>query len=463
MRGFACACGLVALLLLAGCGQDVDRARPDTTPPPPNPRLSLATESVEVTQVQYHGWSGLRMSNGLVVLIAVPEIGGRVMEYKLSGHPFIWSNPAEYGRTYPAPTTESERTWHNFGGYKVWPAPQSEWKGPPDPVGSQLDGGKWTGEIVQASGQAGEIKLVSPADPSATGLQITRSVKLFAGSTRVEVRETFSNVSDHDIRWSVWDVTQVPGAVKEGSAGDPESRVYFPLNPQSKLPGAYVKLIDDPAGDAQWQVQKDQGLMRVSYGRKTGKIGADSVAGWIAHVDEVHNRAYIKRFEVEKLADYPDRGCTVEVYTSGDLPYMEVEVLSPVYPLPPGQSRTVTRQWLATSTPGAVRDVGDVGVVTRALDCKAEKDQLRVTAGLGVFGEGAAVLAAADESGKVTGEIAKFPASPAAPLTIDELVPRPKTALLVLELRNANGTPLGRLGSVPVPAVPKEQVAEANP
>ena len=459
MRPLAAAFALV-VLIAAGCGQEAEKAQPNTTPPPPKPKLSLATEAVEVTQVQYHGWPALRMGNGLVVLVAVPDIGGRIMEYKLNGHPFLWTNPEEYGHTCPPPATEGERVWHNFGGYKIWPAPQSEWKGPPDPVGSQLDGGKWTGEIVQPTGQVGEIKLVSPADPSVTGLQITRVVRLFAGSTRVEVRETFSNVSDHPVRWSAWDVTQVPGALKDGSTGDQESRIYFPLNPESKFPAGFAKLIDDPAGDSQWEIVKEHGLMRVSYRHQTGKIGADSLAGWIAHVVEIHNLAYIKRFEVEKLAEYPDQGSTVEVYTSGGAPYMEVEVLSPLLSLRPGEERTVVRQWYATSTPGPVREVGQVGATQNPLECRQDGDKLKITGAFGVFIEGTATLATADRDGKLVDEIMKLPASPAAPLTIDQQVSPPKDAVaLVLDLRNANGTPVGRLAQAGLPAPPRAQVA----
>ena len=46
------------------------------------------------------GWTSYVMSNGLVRLAVVPEIGGRVMEYSLGGHNFIYVNPWELGRTY---------------------------------------------------------------------------------------------------------------------------------------------------------------------------------------------------------------------------------------------------------------------------------------------------------------------------------------------------------------------------
>ncbi|MGQ9732226.1 MAG: DUF4380 domain-containing protein [Candidatus Zipacnadales bacterium] len=459
MRALVWVCVAGVVMLTVGCGGDVDRAQPPPSQAPPNPAVSLATESVEVTQVDYHGWQGLRMSNGLIVLVAVPEIGGRIMEYKLNGHPFLWTNPEEYGRLYEPPKTETDRQWHNFGGYKLWPAPQSEWGGPPDPIGSLLDGGKWTGEIVTDHGQIGEIRLISPPDPSVTGLQITRTVRLFAGSTRVEVAETLSNVSDHDIRWSAWDVTQVPGSLSSNSKADQESRIYFPLNPQTKMPGGYVKLLDDSAGDAQWEVLRESNLMRVSYRGALGKIGADSQGGWIAHVDEIHNMAYIKRFDVAKLAEYPDRGSTVEVFTSNTHSYMEVEVLSELIGLKPGESYTVTRNWYAAAVPGPIISTSKVGAVNTALAIKEVEGKLEVTGVFGVFAEGKAVLASANAEGKVLDEIVTFPASPIAPLAIEEQIQRPKSGeLLVLELKNANGSPLGRLASIELPHSEPSQV-----
>ena len=463
MRTLLCVGTVVACLLLAGCGGDVEREHPRATSGPLNPSVSLATENVEVTEVDYHGWQALRMTNGLLVLVAVPDIGGRIMEYKLNGHPFLWTNPEEYGRLYEPPTTEAERTWHNYGGYKVWPAPQSEWGGPGDPVGSGLDGGKWEGEIVKRSGQVGEIKLTSPPDPSVTGLQITRRVRLFAGGTQVEISETYSNVSDHDIRWSVWDVTQVPGSLSADSPASEQSRIYFPLNLDSKFDDGFVELIDMPAARSQWEVLQDHGVMRVSYRQETGKIGADSLAGWIAHVDEIHNMAYVKRFDVEKLGEYPDQGSIVEVYTSGQAAYMEVEVLSPLIGLKPGEEQTVVREWFAAATPGPLLDTTKGGAINEPLECsEIDEGKLKVAGVFGVFAEGSAVLATADAEGKEVEPILTFPASPAVTLASEEEIERPKDVpTLVLEVWNSNGTPIGRLATVEIPQAEQPQVASA--
>ena len=151
---------LLLLSLLAGCGAGVDNGGPRREVPgisSSSSPISAPAEQATAEEVDYHGWRALRLTNGMVTLIAAPDAGGRIMEYKLGGHPYLWANPSELGKTYPAPRTEQERKLHNYGGYTLWPAPAEKWKGPPDPLGSQLDGGKWAGKILTACGRNAEI------------------------------------------------------------------------------------------------------------------------------------------------------------------------------------------------------------------------------------------------------------------------------------------------------------------
>ena len=56
-----------------------------------------AAAKATATEVDYYGWKAFKLTNGLVTVIAVPDVGGRIMEYKLGAHPFIWQNPDELG------------------------------------------------------------------------------------------------------------------------------------------------------------------------------------------------------------------------------------------------------------------------------------------------------------------------------------------------------------------------------
>ena len=153
MRSSSVGLFVVAIAVLAGCGGGLSPSSKSTRQQPSIrgtsfPQQLEAAARVTVEEADYKGWPALYMRNGLVTVVAVPAIGGRIMEYKLGDHPFLWVNPDEFGKTYEPVTSEDQRQWHNFGGYKAWPAPQKQWGGPPDVPGSALDGGAWTGKIV---------------------------------------------------------------------------------------------------------------------------------------------------------------------------------------------------------------------------------------------------------------------------------------------------------------------------
>src|ERR1051325_5584720 len=90
-----------------------------------------AKAAVKVERVAYRGWQGsYRMTNGTVDLVFVPQIG-RIMRYGyVDGPNVLWENAALAGKTtdFSQPVTD----WQNYGGDKVWPAPQSVWGWPPD-------------------------------------------------------------------------------------------------------------------------------------------------------------------------------------------------------------------------------------------------------------------------------------------------------------------------------------------
>ena len=59
-----------------------------------------ATQSAEpnLSSAEYRGWSTQCLSNGLVELHVVPEIGGRVVQFKVGEKEFFWVNPQLAGK-----------------------------------------------------------------------------------------------------------------------------------------------------------------------------------------------------------------------------------------------------------------------------------------------------------------------------------------------------------------------------
>ena len=100
-----------------------------------------------VCNSSYRGWESLCLSNGLVELQVLPNIGGRIIQFKLGGKEFLWVNPQLAGKLPPPSGLAADGGWFNAGGDKLWPAPQGwdndqQWPGPPDAV---LDGQPYAG------------------------------------------------------------------------------------------------------------------------------------------------------------------------------------------------------------------------------------------------------------------------------------------------------------------------------
>lgn len=111
--------------------------------------LIMATGCVNVNRVTT--WEGQVLNNGLIELTVVPDIGGRIIQYKLGDYGFFWVNPELVNSTPPASGLGPDDSWLNYGGDKLWPAPQGwdndrQWPGPPDAV---LDGQPYACEVLQ--------------------------------------------------------------------------------------------------------------------------------------------------------------------------------------------------------------------------------------------------------------------------------------------------------------------------
>ena len=396
------------------------------------------------------GWTSYVMSNGLVRLAVVPEIGGRVMEYSLGGHNFIYVNPRELGRTY-IPSEDSP--WHNFGGYKVWPAPQAEWivgggGWPPPP---NLDFGRYSCEVCVDSPDSSVVFLESPVETldrwKCRGLRFKRRIAIYRGSTRVRVEQTMENCGKEVVRWSVWDVTQVvgchPGREDYGSFW-----VYFPIK-GSRFGGRGYYVMMGEEEDPQWKAKVAKGISAVQYLHHGGKIGADSDEGWICYVDERDGYAYIKTFEHFPGKVYPDSGASVEVFTSSGLPYVEVEVLSPLVELAPGGSYTFVEDWYATRCRGPILRANRAGVVRRKLRVEAKGGVVGLEGEYGVFHSGRVeVIFEGTEGRSVVGS---YEVSPLETFVLKaSFSPPPGAERVVLQLYDGRGKPIGILDSLTI-------------
>jgi hypothetical protein len=151
---------------------------------------SIAAEPQTARPSTYKGWKGYVLENDVVRLHVAPDIGGRVIQYALGEKEFFWVNPTLAGKQPPRTGLDPNGGWLNYGGDKLWPAPQgwdndAQWPGPPDAV---LDGQPYRAEIDR---DRCAIHLTSRDDPR-SGIRLTRRISLDPRSTRVVVKATMT-------------------------------------------------------------------------------------------------------------------------------------------------------------------------------------------------------------------------------------------------------------------------------
>lgn len=301
---------------------------------------------VRLYQTNYRGWrNAFRLSNGIVEIVVVPAIG-RIMAYQFAGQPqtnVLWNNPALLGKPLPyaAPYPPRATSWVNYGGDKLWPAPQSDWpqaqrqtgNWPPDP---QMDYGPYAVSRIPNG-----LRLTSPLSDN-RGIRTIRDIVLRPGSARVSLRETFQapapvggNVSGPPILLplSLWNIAQAR----------PDATVFVPLRQGSHFAQGYAAL-DGKLGASNWQVS--DGMLSVVIPKGDGdKAGVDAPVGWIGawYGGSV---LFTEQYALGASGAYPDQNTPLQVWSqSGTESYLEMEALGPLSPIGAGQRQTRTLFW----------------------------------------------------------------------------------------------------------------------
>lgn len=396
----------------------------------------------------YRGWKSLRLANGILELFVVPEIGGRIIQLRLGDREYFYVNPRHAGRVYEKGENNFEAGWKNYGGCKVWPAPQGwsddrQWPGPPDPI---LDGGPYRSEIVEDSPDSVTLHMES-ADDEYTGVRLSREVRVFRGSATVRVRHSMRNTSLRPVRWAIWQVTQ-----QQAGGG---SCITVPMESYKKIYGneSYTKVEVLPEGS----------LWRLSYDNQVAKFVVNPASGWLATVHGDLHAALLETFPIFDDLPYPDGG-PLEFWVNGkgtftvhgDVinmqedpngcdPYIETEVLSPVVDLEPGQQYAFDVCWHCCAINGrTLGGVNSCAAIQKPLVAKAEDGKVRVSGSFGLFRSGILEIVPIHRNSKPGSVHVVGPAGPLEACLIDESVPFESSLFRVaLRLRDTEGKLLG--------------------
>ena len=290
---------------------------------------------VTVQQIDYQGWAGAyEITNGDARVVVVPQIG-RIMHYSVTGgHNVLWNNPDLLGQILPSSgppaDDDGQLQWLNFGGDKVWSNEQDDFEAINDrswPPDHWFDGSPQQVERLEQG-----IRITSPLSP-ANGARVIRDIWLADTGTRLRIAQRLEKVQAarhtglEPLRYTIWSVTQIR----------PPQVALMPLNPHSGLPHRF-RLWDDTS-PASFVVEGDIGLF-TPHASDSQKAGVDSDR-WLAGI--VGDMVMAQFYRRDATRRYPDGGLSAEVYTSVD--YTELELLSPLVPLEPGDKLELVIDW----------------------------------------------------------------------------------------------------------------------
>ena len=269
-------------------------------------------------KVAYAGWPNcIQVSNGQIELTATTDVGPRIIRFGFVGGPNLFSEvPEHLGKT-------GGDEWKSYGGHRLWHEPEVMPRSYA-PDNSPIEHA-WDGRT---------LKLVQPVEAS-TGLQKEIEITLDEKANRVSVLHRIRNKNGWAIEAAPWALSVMRGPGTAIFPQEPPVDQLLPVRPlvlwgYTDMRDArwtwgtkFIQLRSDPAAD------------------KPQKFGIMNTLGWAAYARE--ETVFIKRFNFDPKAVYPDFGCNTESYTRGDM--IEVETVGPLRKIESGAFVEHVEHW----------------------------------------------------------------------------------------------------------------------
>ncbi|MCM8769523.1 MAG: DUF4380 domain-containing protein [Candidatus Omnitrophica bacterium] len=221
--------------------------------------------------------------------------------------------------------------WHIYGGHRLWTSPEAmprSYSLDDQPVDISIKG-----KNVVISGKpelANSVRKAIRLTPREEGI--------------LEVVHTITNISRWPISLSAWAL----------SVMRPDGTAIIPCRPAKVddtglLPDRHLTLWPyTDLSDRRFHFTQD--YLFLAQDQKASspvKIGTAARPDWAAYW--VAGMGFVKTFQ-KKNGDYPDYGCTVEVYTNSQ--FLELETLSPLQVVEPGNFIVHTEFWRVKKVKG---------------------------------------------------------------------------------------------------------------
>ncbi len=284
-------------------------------------------------KIDYGGWNNCyRISNDTVDLVVTTDVGPRIMRFGfIDGPNMLKEFPLQLG------VTNSDR-WLSFGGHRLWHTPEDKNRTYyPD------------SKKIDISFTENKVILDQYIEPN-TQIKKSIEIQLDAQKPLVSITHRLTNHGAWPIETSAWGIT----VMAQGG------RAIIPLpprgsHPENLLPTSTLSLwAYTDLSDERWQFGKEFIFLKQDPKNNIPqKIGLFTGKGWIAYQN--FNSVFVKYCAATPAKNYPDMGANFEVFTNSEI--MELESLSPIKKINPGESIVHNELWLLKNNiPDLVKD-----------------------------------------------------------------------------------------------------------
>jgi hypothetical protein len=274
---------------------------------------------IEIRETDYkqHG-KCVEVSNGSIDLAVTVAVGPRIIRFGFMGGDNMLCDDS------PLEMETGGGKWILRGGHRLWHSPEnfprSYW---PDnnPV-------KW-------SRVHNGIALSQDTEPW-TQMKKEMEITMQPDSDSVRIVHRITNMGAWPVELSLWAVTAM---ARGGMEIIPQSISENGLLPNRTLALWPYSRMDDSR--VHWGGRYITLEQRPEMERPF-KAGISNEEGWAAYIN--HGSIFIKKYAHEKGAGYPDGGVSFETYTNDVL--LEMETLSPIVKLGPGENAEHAEEWV---------------------------------------------------------------------------------------------------------------------
>jgi len=274
---------------------------------------------MRIDSVQNCGWPNcLRLANEHAELIITLDVGPRVVSYCVpGGHNVLKEMPEEWGKS-------GEDHFVSRGGHRFWLAPEDERTYAPDNV------------AVTHEPLPNGVRLENAATaPWHIKKELTITLSPENGAVTLQHRAT--NLGSAPATLATWAITVMQPGGLEIIPNPPLGEHPRDLLPDRKLVlWPYTDMRDE-----RWRWGRRFLTLRQTAHSPPAKLGLAHRGKWVGYL--MRSALFFKLTDYEEDATYPDFGCNFETFTNAQL--LEMETLSPLRTLAPGESTGHSETW----------------------------------------------------------------------------------------------------------------------